>query len=264
MSVNEVIIPEKEIYELLKTKDSQDPNKLNKIIRHFKVIKRNDYDNTVNVTKYIKDENIIAYKYDANDYLSQDIDDYNNSIVVEPFELYNVHKDYPKLVNQCNEDIKDDQHNVEIDIEENNESEENNKTSIIVFNGKHYNSIDEIQNEIDDLTQEAITNYVRDILSISNNTDDYTDIDEIINNFKNSINNDMYIRMAPPKSKKEELIKRILKFNNIGMSLDLALNDGIPVFNDNIIYKNGKYNYIVNKLFENNIIDENTRNELLN
>ena len=87
---------ENDIYQLLKTSESSDPDKIDKIIRHYKVIIRNNYNNEVSVVKYIKDNNgkvikynkdiypditendIIAYKYTLRDAISQDTDNYLN------------------------------------------------------------------------------------------------------------------------------------------------------------------------------------------
>lgn len=274
MTNNEIIIPENEIYELLKTKDSQDPNKIDKIIRHFKVIKRNDYNNVVTVILYkkyngqiieieydpnnsdnqiINDKDIIGYRYNANDYLSQDYDEYENKVIIKPFKLYNSYKDLEQMVGECDEIINNEEHNL-------------NKP--MTFGKKHYSSIDEIKHKIDESTQNANRQYVNEIISNSainiEDTAENTNINNVITSFKNNTNNKLYIRMAPPKEMKEELIKRILAFNNVGMDLDLAMGDGIPVFNDNIIYKNAKYANVINALFDNELINEQTKEELLN
>lgn len=274
MTNNEIIIPENEIYELLKTKDSQDPNKIDKIIRHFKVIKRNNYNNVVTVILYkkyngqiieieydpnnsdnqiINDKDIIGYRYNANDYLSQDYDEYENKVIIKPFKLYNSYKDLEQMVGECDEIINNEEHNL-------------NKP--MTFGKKHYSSIDEIKHKIDESTQNVNRQYVNEIISNSTiNIEDAaenTNINNVITSFKNNTNNKLYIRMAPPKEMKEELIKRILAFNNVGMDLDLAMSDGIPVFNDNIIYKNAKYANVINALFDNELIDEQTKEELLN
>lgn len=239
MTNNDIIVPENEIYELLKYNSSDN---FDKIIRHFKVIKRSDYNNKVDkIDKYDDNQNFIGNAYKYNDKLSQDYDEYTNYIIVEPFELYNKYKDYPKLTTECEEIINEDNH-------------DNDKP--ISFVGKHYSSITEIKEKIDNLTENAINSYVDEIMNDetfnSAEANEMQNIDSVIINYEFFKN--LYIRMAPEKSKKEELIKRILTFNNIGMDLDLALNDGIPVFNDNIIYSNKKYNMIHNKLSENKMI----------
>ncbi len=239
MTNNDIIVPENEIYELLKHNSSDN---FNKIIRHFKVIKRSDYNNKVDkIDKYDDNQNFVGNAYKYNDKLSQDYDKYTNYIIVEPFELYNKYKDYPKLTTECEEIIDEDNH-------------DNDKP--ISFGGKHYSSITEIKEKIDNLTENAINSYVDEIMNDetfnSEEANEMQNIDNVILNFEHLKN--LYIRMAPEKNKKEELIKRILTFNNIGMDLDIALNDGIPVFNDNIIYSNKKYNMIHNKLSENKMI----------
>lgn len=239
MTNNDIIVPENEIYELLKHNSSDN---FDKIIRHFKVIKRSDYNNKVDkIDKYDDNQNFVGNAYKYNDKLSQDYDKYTNYIIVEPFELYNKYKDYPKLTTECEEIIDEDNH-------------DNDKP--ISFGGKHYSSITEIKEKIDNLTENAINSYVDEIMNDetfnSEEANEMQNIDNVILNFEHLKN--LYIRMAPEKNKKEELIKRILTFNNIGMDLDLALNDGIPVFNDNIIYSNKKYNMIHNKLSENKMI----------
>lgn len=242
-------IPETDIYQILRT------GKLNKIIRHYKVIVRNNYNSSVD--KKIKSKNNIEttiYKY--KDALSQDTDNYEdeNIKMYDSINLNNFYKDETSVIKECNETINNDDH-------------DNNKPRI--FQGKHYNSINEIKNDINDLLQLASDNYVNYIINgnetvqgiidgegnlmdnseITNSEDTFSnDIEELIEELNSENKSSLYIRLGANKSEQTELIERILSFNKNGLyDIELALNDGLPIFNDNKAYSNKKYEILKSK-----------------
>lgn len=247
---------ENDIYQLLKTSESSDPNKIDKIIRHYKVIIRNNYNNEVSVVKYIKDNNgkvikynkdiypditendIIAYKYTLHDAISQDTDNYLNENIYSynSIELDNFYKDKEYLIEDCNNEVH---------------SEGKPK----VLQGKHYNSINEIKDDINALKNIVSQNYINHIINgniikdgslIESDEESFEEtINELINNLENI--DSLYIRLGADKSEQRNLIERILSYNQNGLyDVELALDDGLPIFNDNKAYSNKKYKILKN------------------
>ena len=228
---------ENDIYQLLKTSESSDPDKIDKIIRHYKVIIRNNYNNEVSVVKYIEND-IIAYKYTLRDAISQDTDNYLNENIYSynSIELNNFYKDKEYLIEDCNNEIH---------------SEDKPK----VLQGKHYNSVNEIKDDINALKNIVSQNYINHIINgniikdgnlIESDEESFEEtINELINNLENI--DSLYIRLGADKSEQRNLIERILSYNQNGLyDVELALDDGLPIFNDNKAYSNKKYKILKN------------------
>ena len=221
----ESIIREDDIYEVLKNNTEN----FDKIIRHFKIISRSDYNSDVEKV-YMITSKAHGYNYIYNDALSQDISSYANGIIIEPLNLHNNYKDDNVLTNKLLRNIS---------------------------NGSLYSTIKQLKEKISKLKTSTSNSYVNDIIN-SLNEDELESITEILNRFINGDDASMYIRMAPDPSMKEDLLKRICVLNgNTLLITDEAFSpvaeDGIPVLNDNLAYSNKKYDSLKQQLQENGI-----------
>lgn len=197
------------------------------LIRHYKIIKRKDYNSNVN--------KLDDYTYEYEDYLSQDTDNYENKAIIDYIILQNHYKD-ESLVNLC----------------------DHNK---YILNGKHYDDINSIKNDIINKNANAEFNYINEITHEDFSSKDKNNIKQCLNYYIKNYVDDIYIRMAPPKDEKDIMLERIYYLQGIEPLVNsddekLYSNDGVPIYNDNIIYSNIKYKKLtkntVNELLENN------------
>jgi len=197
-----------DIYDLLRSKG------ISEIIRHYKVIKRNDYNSRVTLLNNYRGLNKKKYYYE--DSISQDIDDYNNSCILNPLYLTNRYKD-ESLIKKCNH-MKD------------------------ILNGKHYESLDELKNNLQETYDNAVNQFGNDIYMNNLESSERSSINSCNDSFNNSSENNLYIRLAPSKDMKNELLERLYEANSLDETPKET--DGIPVYNDHIIYSNRKYDQI--------------------
>lgn len=197
----------------------------NKLIRHYKIIKRNNYDDSVE--EEIKSDennkhNISIYNH--IDALSQDTDNYDNKNIINYILINNIYKDV-SLVQQC-------------DAHKN-----------FVLNGKEYDDLNNLKEDLQNKNNEANSRYMHEIENDDFNFIDLFDLKTTLKNYINGNSNNLYIRMAPNKNEKDTVLKRLYYLQNVEPiesinGIKHYLEDGIPVFNDNIIYSNIKYNKI--------------------
>lgn len=212
-----------DIYKILK----DEHNSLDKIIRHYKIIKKKIND------EYSKNE------YDKSSFYVSDTD--NKTYIINSFNTYQV-KEISQDPDNYNNIYNDDGFN-SINIYRDDKIE---------FN--RYKSVEELQNKLDNDEISVNIDYVED-LNKSYEELDNSDFGETIKNIINNYNDNLYIRFAPSKDIRKDQIKLILanrntytKYNDDEFINAIIENEKIPIFNDNLVYSESKCNY-VNKQF---------------
>ena len=194
-----------DIYELL------NKGYIPKIIRHYKVIKRNNYNS--NVTK-IESNNNYSYEYD--DYLSQDYDNYDNCYILDSISLKNPYKNI-NLMSECTH---------------------NRKT----LNGTHYNNLNDLTEKLEELDNNAKQLYANELKFNALTDEEREQLSICVDKFNDSRADNLYIRLAPTKEMKIELLERIQQL--INYNEENIFDVGIPIFNDNLAYSIVAYNQI--------------------
>lgn len=215
-------------------------NNFNKLIRHYKIIKRNNYDDTVEEEiKSSKNYKHDVCVYNYVDALSQDTDNYDNKSTINYILINNTYKNN-SLIKQCY-DHKN-----------------------YVLNGKHYDDLNNLKTDLKYKNNEALIQYMTDIENDDFDIFELIDLKNTIRDYANGTANNLYIRMAPNKDEKDNLLQRLYFLQNIELLIGsdgtkYYLKDGLPVYNDNIIYSKLKYDIITSKSVKDilNSIDEN-------
>jgi hypothetical protein len=189
---------------------TKDNSKINKIIRHYKLIQKSADKNKQEQIVNFNDESLTNYLMIQ---LSQNPENFSNVYQDEGFSLYNEYRD-----------------------------------ESIYFS--KYNSIEELKNKLEN--DALLASY-----SCANKINkDYFNDGEFIEAINNCVNNypqsgNMYIRLAPSIDKRISQYERLLKINRIytdyynnDFIYGLAQKGEIPIFNDNLLYSESKYNYI--------------------
>ena len=221
---------------------NKDNSKINNIIRHYKLIQKNNTwynseqervnhsklihfnDNTSNTYCLINiSQNPLEYDDDINPYNWTD----------EEREFYNNHGYYQK--NSFYQDNGFLAHN-------------KHRDNPLYFS--RYYSLEELKKKLINDTLLASYSYANQI------NKDYAQDEEFIEAINNCVtnynsNNYMYIRLAPSIDMRISQYERVLKINRIYESYSdddyvyqIAQNGEIPIFNDNLLYSESKYNYI--------------------
>lgn len=231
-TINSIVL---QTYDILSAENS----KPRKIIRHYKIIKKQ---HNINNTRRIYskpediyfDYNIKEINQNPVDY-GYDVENPNNLFVSDNANIYNDEGLYNKNIYK-DENIK----------------------------RIKYKSIEEFQKNIDDLTKLAKYSFINDISKNYKNDETFiSNINDVINNFENT--NYLYVRFAPSLEQKDYQIRRMLNLKDIHLDNDdnkdyvdnLIKNAHIPIWNDNILYSESKCDYVKEILEDDEIKDYN-------
>lgn len=198
---------------------NKDNSKINRIIRHYKLIQKEDETEKIDIN--FNDE--ITKKYNLIT-LSQNPNEYNNLYQDTGFSAHNEHREEPLYFSR-------------------------------------YYSQEELKDKLKNDALLASYSYANKINKDYYNDEEFINaINECINNYENK--KCMYLRLAPSLDMRVSQYERILKINKIYADYynddyiyELAQNGQIPIFNDNLLYSESKYNYI-----KQNIEKEQIRN----
>lgn len=187
---------------------NKDNSKINRIIRHYKLIQKESVKEIVN----IKFDNNITKEYNLIK-LSQNPSNYNNLYQDDGFSAHNEHRGDP------------------------------------LYFSRYYNQ-EELKNKLKNDALLASYSYANKINKDYTNDEEFIDaINECINNYETK--KCMYLRLAPSLDMRVSQYERALKINKIYADYynddyiyQLAQNGQVPVFNDNLLYSESKYNYI--------------------
>lgn len=194
-------------------------SKINKIIRHYKLIQKSvDNDKQDQIVNF-NDESLIRYSIIQ---LSQNPENFSNVYQDEGFLSHNEHRD-----------------------------------ESIYFS--RYKSIEELKSKLENDAILASYSYANTINRDYFNDKEFTEaINNCVNNYLQS--GHMYIRLAPSIDKRIRQYERLLKINRIytdyyndDFIYSLAQKGEIPIFNDNLLYSESKYNYIKDNIESNKI-----------
>lgn len=196
---------------------NKDNSKINRIIRHYKLIQKNNewYNTEIGkvqhsfVVSFIDNTKVPYCLIEV----SQNPNAYNNLYQDDGFSAHNEHREEPLYFSR-------------------------------------YYSQEDLKNKLKNDALLASYSYANKI------NKDYTEdeefigtINECLNNYNNT--NNMYLRLAPSLDMRVSQYERALKINKIYTDYynddyiyQLAQNGQIPVFNDNLLYSESKYNYI--------------------
>lgn len=122
-----------------------------------------------------------------------------------------------------------------------------------------WGSITELQNYIKEKEIELWGKYRVELTNSINQyftEDEYNTLYRVINQYNNSNKDNLYIRLAPPQSERQNLICRYLEFYDKNFYDDLIAHGRIneyikdeymPTYNVDYIYSESKYNTVTNK-----------------
>ena len=183
-------------------------SKINRIIRHYKLIQKESVKEIVN----IKFDNNITKEYNLIK-LSQNPSNYNNLYQDDGFSAHNEHREEPLYFSR-------------------------------------YYSQEDLKNKLKNDALLASYSYANKINKDYTEDEEFIEaINECVNNYNNT--DDMYLRLAPSLDMRVSQYERALKINKIYTDYynddyiyQLAQNGQVPVFNDNLLYSESKYNYI--------------------
>ena len=196
---------------------NKDNSKINRIIRHYKLIQKNNEWYNNNVGKIQHSFDIHFNDNTKQSYclfeLSQNPNEYNNLYQDTGFSAHNEHREEP------------------------------------LYFSRYYTQ-GELKTKLKNDAILASYSYANKI------NKDYTEdeefiaaINECLNNYDNTKN--MYLRLAPSLDMRVSQYERALKINKIYVDHygdeyihQIAQNGQIPIFNDNLLYSESKYNYI--------------------
>ena len=196
---------------------NKDNSKINRIIRHYKLIQKNNewYNTEIGkashsfIVSFIDNTKVPYCLIEV----SQNPNAYNNLYQDDGFSAHNKHREDPLYFSR-------------------------------------YYSQEDLKNKLKNDALLASYSYANKI------NKDYTEdeefigaINECLNNYNNT--NNMYLRLAPSLDMRVSQYERALKINKIYTDYynddyiyQLAQNGQVPVFNDNLLYSESKYNYI--------------------
>jgi hypothetical protein len=195
---------------------TKDNSKRNKMIRHYKLIQKdNDWYNTT-LGKNSHSYNIKFIDNTEASYclleISQDPNKYNNLYQDEGFSAHNEHREEP------------------------------------IYFSRYY-SQEELKNKLKNDALLASYSYANKINKDYTKDEDFMSaINECVNNYDNK--KCIYLRLAPSVDMRISQYERALKINKIYSAYNndyinkLAQDSQIPIFNDNLLYSESKYNYI--------------------
>ena len=201
---------------------NKDNSKINRIIRHYKLIQKTA-DKINKEINFIDKSSIKPINYSIIE-VSQKPNAYNNLYQDEGFSAHNEHREEPLYFSR-------------------------------------YYSQEDLKNKLKNDALLASYSYANKINKDYTEDEEFIEaIDECVNNYDNT--NNMYLRLAPSLDMRVSQYERALKINKIYTDYynddyiyQLAQNGQVPVFNDNLLYSESKYNYI-----KQNIEKEQIRN----
>lgn len=239
---------------------NKDNSKINNIIRHYKLIQKNNtwYDSEqerINHSKLIHFNDNTSNTYCliniSQNPLAYDAEINPNNWTTEEREFYNNHGYYQK--NSFYQDNGFLAHN-------------KHRDESLYFS--RYYSLEELKKKLINDALLASYSYANQI------NKDYAQDKEFIEAINNCVtnyndNNYMYIRLAPSIDMRVSQYERVLKINRIYESYfdddyvyHIAQHGEIPIFNDNLLYSESKYNYIKQNIESDKIRNlNNTKNE---
>ena len=208
-----------DLYKLLEL------GKINKIIRHYKIIKKN-FNNS--------NDNIIFYQIPSSDLEPSKNDHYSYDL--EPSE--NDHYSYSKIFYSKPSNIIDNDYNRDLDI-----------------NGS-YTKMQDLKNTIDIEKNKAYDDFLNDVTNDDFTAEEKNELNHVVNNYNND---HYYIRLYPYGDDdrsyaewKKLLIDHFINIvnkeylNNIEDKETFYQENDMPGYSDIILYSESKYNTVKN------------------
>ena len=208
-----------DLYKLLEL------GKINKIIRHYKIIKKN-FNNS--------NDNIIFYQIPSSDLEPSKNDHYSYDL--EPSE--NDHYSYSNIFYSKPSNIIDNDYNIDLDID------------------GPYIKIQDLKNSIDIKKNEAYDDFLNDVTNDNFTTKEKNELNRVVNNYNND---HYYIRLYPYEDDdrsyaewKKLLIDHFINIvnkeylNNIEDKEAFYQENDMPGYSDIILYSESKYNTVKN------------------
>ena len=208
-----------DLYKLLEL------GKINKIIRHYKIIKKN-FNNS--------NDNIIFYQIPSSDLEPSKNDHYSYDL--EPSE--NDHYSYSNIFYSKPSNIIDNDYNIDLDID------------------GPYIKIQDLKNSIDIKKNEAYDDFLNDVTNDNFTTKEKNELNRVVNNYNND---HYYIRLYPYEDDdrsyaewKKLLIDHFINIvnkeylNNIENKEAFYQENDMPGYSDIILYSESKYNTVKN------------------
>ena len=208
-----------DLYKLLEL------GKINKIIRHYKIIKKN-FNNS--------NDNIIFYQIPSSDLEPSKNDHYSYDL--EPSE--NDHYSYNNIFYSKPSNIIDNDYNRDLDID------------------GSYIKIQDLKNNIDIEKNKAYDDFLNDVTNDDFTAEEKNELNRVVNNYNND---HYYIRLYPYKDDdrsytewKKLLIDHFINIvnkeylNNIEDKEAFYKENDMPGYSDIILYSESKYNTVKN------------------
>ena len=208
-----------DLYKLLEL------GKINKIIRHYKIIKKN-FNNS--------NDNIIFYQIPSSDLEPSKNDHYSYDL--EPSE--NDHYSYSNIFYSKPSNIIDNDYNRALDID------------------GPYIKIQDLKNSIDIKKNEAYDDFLNDVTNDDFTAEEKNELNRVVNNYNND---HYYIRLYPYEDDdrsyaewKKLLIDHFINIvnkeylNNIEDKEAFYQENDMPGYSDIILYSESKYNTVKN------------------